>query len=260
VNKKEFLKMINTRRKKDNGKFDMSAHSRVAYLVGESNEEEFYKRINYEKLNLSKSPEVGYLACWKNDEEEYTHSAVITNLNPFKFSNRRCVNAPASNKDSISDLKVFYDSHFPDYNFESQTIEYRIPKKLEKILDEEKGLIKEVKSLPLLDEEKEIKMTNGIKNISLSENLEKAKKLYGTLFKFGRYYNNLFNNFNDSFQGGYFLKVSHPEITVKNKLIKNLDNFSELKIKYEKTLKELNSLGADISNLPSKLNYLEQQN
>ena len=251
--------MVNNRRKKDNGSLELNPHSRTAYLVGESNEEIFCERINYETLSLAVSPEVGYIMCWKNDEGIYTHSAVITNKNPLLFSNRRVQGGYAANKDTVSDLEVYYDFHFPEYNFSNQKIEYRIPKKFQKILDEEKGLAREIKQVPLLDEEKEIEKEKGMQNISAA-NKELITNSYNLLFDLGRKYTNSFNNFQNSFFGGWFIKITQRDQSMQNKLKDNLNNMSEIKSNYEQTRKELIFLGADVSGLPFELNYLETQN
>lgn len=110
------------------------------FVCGEKDRERFVSgkySTYFDELTKSEKASLGYIAVWRDKEGIIKHSGVVRNANPLVVSGRREVSGKVFTKDNIHSLSNFYQEEYADFKFSEQNLEFRVPSKLQKIIDAE---------------------------------------------------------------------------------------------------------------------------
>lgn len=135
-NKEDFYKMIEDRKKVSRRIHNSNCIGTTLYLVGEAEEDNWTRRGHtriLNKMKISETPEKGYVVQWLNNQGYTYHLAVVADVNPLKFDTRNG-SVPLEENQNFERTNHIYGKQrcFKE-------LKYRVPSKLQKILDAEES-------------------------------------------------------------------------------------------------------------------------
>lgn len=138
--RRDFYKILAKRLKGDpNAENIANCHGYSLFVCGEKDEERYVSKYSspFDELSKSNKAYLGYLALWRNKDGFISHSGIVRNVNPLVISNRREVSGIVFNKDTLESLSDFYQTKYPEFKFFKHDLEFRIPSKLQNIINAE---------------------------------------------------------------------------------------------------------------------------